>query len=55
MDRRELEALKAATAILRKAVDDGFYGAITFNLEDGQIKRAERKESLRLDTSRYTD
>lgn len=55
MDRKELEALKAATAILRNAVDGRFYGSVTFNIEDGQIKRAERRESLRLDTLRKPD
>lgn len=52
MDNRDLQALKAAAALLRKAVDDQFFGSITFNIEDGQIKRAERKESIRLDNTK---
>lgn len=47
MDQRDLEALKWAAALLRGGVDNKFYGSITFTFEDGQIKRAEKKESLK--------
>ncbi len=47
MDTRDLEALKWAAAILRECVDKRFYGSVTIQIEDGQIKRAEKKESLK--------
>lgn len=47
MREQDLDALKWALAEIRERMEGGFFGEVTFKMNDGRIVNAEVRESMK--------